>query len=546
MANCNPGTRQYIGARYVPRHMGEWSADTQYSALDVVLYTDGNSYTAKCYPPKGAIPTDDKYWSLSAQFNQQLANIGDKVDRITAFKTPYQYGAKGDGITDDTDAFISMLENGGVILLTCGTFNVSNDLSIESNTTIVGNGGVVALKNTARVIVDTVSNVILDSVNIVGNIDDFSTDPNKSVVTIRSSEFVEVKNCFIKNSRTDGIIVERLSGKAHCKNVKIYNNYIYNAARNGIAIADCINCQVYGNTVDTVVKFVPYCGIDIEPNYPDDAISGVILESNVTKKCAWHAVNFSTLRTGEKISVKCNNHLSIGDAGTGTPVILLYNNHKAEEAITVDSNSGLIDISNFTALSSTGWPIFVKGNKSTNDVVLKFKNGYMETAYPTIQFYPDGENEQGGIEIGGEWKNSNSVLQFRSMANAVYKNIRLEANVNITKDGTIGEGSDIRAVYPYNMVDYDVNTLVFNGENGEVQNQYGDNLKIEKSGTGDYKLTGGVRGYVVSAYADVFINSQDNGRITLTNKEGEKIDATIMIIAAIPATVGIIKMDRKL
>lgn len=81
MTNCNPGTRQYIGARYVPRHMGEWSANTQYSAMDVVLYTDGNSYTAKCYPPKGTVPTDTKYWALSAQFNQQLANVETTVDQ---------------------------------------------------------------------------------------------------------------------------------------------------------------------------------------------------------------------------------------------------------------------------------------------------------------------------------------------------------------------------------------------------------------------------------------------------------------------------------
>lgn len=81
MTNCNQGTRQYVGARYVPRHMGEWSADTQYSAMDVVLYTDGNSYTAKCYPPKGTDPTDTKYWALSAQFNQQLANVKTTVDQ---------------------------------------------------------------------------------------------------------------------------------------------------------------------------------------------------------------------------------------------------------------------------------------------------------------------------------------------------------------------------------------------------------------------------------------------------------------------------------
>ena len=75
-------TTQYIGARYVPRHMGEWNINTQYGALDVVLYTDGNSYTAKCFPPKGTPPTNDQYWALSAQFNQQLAALDDQVKKI--------------------------------------------------------------------------------------------------------------------------------------------------------------------------------------------------------------------------------------------------------------------------------------------------------------------------------------------------------------------------------------------------------------------------------------------------------------------------------
>lgn len=74
-------TRQYIGARYVPLHRGEWDAQTQYSSLDVVLYTDGNSYTAKCAPPKGTVPTNEQYWALSARFNQQLAAVEDKVSK---------------------------------------------------------------------------------------------------------------------------------------------------------------------------------------------------------------------------------------------------------------------------------------------------------------------------------------------------------------------------------------------------------------------------------------------------------------------------------
>lgn len=79
-------TRQYIGARYVPLHRGEWGAQTQYEPLDVVMYTDGNSYTAKCTPPKGTVPTNEEYWALSAQFNQQLASLTDDISRLEKYE----------------------------------------------------------------------------------------------------------------------------------------------------------------------------------------------------------------------------------------------------------------------------------------------------------------------------------------------------------------------------------------------------------------------------------------------------------------------------
>lgn len=127
-------TTQYIGARYVPRHMGEWDSNTQYSSLDVVLYTDGNSYTAKCFPPKGTLPTNDQYWALSAQFNQQLAALDGKVqnaenDIIKLFgrscASVKDYGAVGDGVTDDSAAFIEAVTNNKAVYVPTGKYKVN-------------------------------------------------------------------------------------------------------------------------------------------------------------------------------------------------------------------------------------------------------------------------------------------------------------------------------------------------------------------------------------------------------------------------------------
>ena len=42
--------RQYVGARYVPKIMGEWNKALQYEALSVVTYM-GNSFTSKVPVP---------------------------------------------------------------------------------------------------------------------------------------------------------------------------------------------------------------------------------------------------------------------------------------------------------------------------------------------------------------------------------------------------------------------------------------------------------------------------------------------------------------
>lgn len=46
--------RQYVGARYVPKIMGEWNKALQYEALSIVTYM-GNSFTSKVPVPANSI-----------------------------------------------------------------------------------------------------------------------------------------------------------------------------------------------------------------------------------------------------------------------------------------------------------------------------------------------------------------------------------------------------------------------------------------------------------------------------------------------------------
>ena len=87
------GTRQYIGARYVPifgRKDEEsiiWDNSAPYEPLTIVLY-QGNSYTSRQYVPTGVEITNTQFWANTGNYNAQVEQYRQEVAsfdaRITA------------------------------------------------------------------------------------------------------------------------------------------------------------------------------------------------------------------------------------------------------------------------------------------------------------------------------------------------------------------------------------------------------------------------------------------------------------------------------
>lgn len=63
--------RQYVGARYVPKIMGEWNKTLQYEALCVVTYM-GNSFTSKKPVPANVEIDNTDYWVNTGNYNAQV------------------------------------------------------------------------------------------------------------------------------------------------------------------------------------------------------------------------------------------------------------------------------------------------------------------------------------------------------------------------------------------------------------------------------------------------------------------------------------------
>lgn len=63
--------RQYVGARYVPKVMGEWNKALQYEALSIVTYS-GNSFTSKVPVPANIDISNKNYWVNTGNYNAQV------------------------------------------------------------------------------------------------------------------------------------------------------------------------------------------------------------------------------------------------------------------------------------------------------------------------------------------------------------------------------------------------------------------------------------------------------------------------------------------
>lgn len=124
--------KKYIGARYTPKFMGAWDAQTVYAALSVV-YANEQSYVSRKTVPAGTELSNTEYWVKSADWNAQVAEYNRNVENynknvveynknVVAYEqavntfyadTLHSYDTKADMVADQDLKL-------GDTLLTCG------------------------------------------------------------------------------------------------------------------------------------------------------------------------------------------------------------------------------------------------------------------------------------------------------------------------------------------------------------------------------------------------------------------------------------------
>ena len=73
--------RQYIGARYIPRFLGDYDPTTIYEALDVVDNGMGTSYIARKTVPAGTPLTNTEYWFVYGASSGAILDLQTRMMR---------------------------------------------------------------------------------------------------------------------------------------------------------------------------------------------------------------------------------------------------------------------------------------------------------------------------------------------------------------------------------------------------------------------------------------------------------------------------------
>lgn len=73
--------RQYVGARYVPKIMGEWNKSLQYEAMSIVTHL-GNSFTSKVPVPANIDITNTHYWVNTGNYNAQVEGYRKETENV--------------------------------------------------------------------------------------------------------------------------------------------------------------------------------------------------------------------------------------------------------------------------------------------------------------------------------------------------------------------------------------------------------------------------------------------------------------------------------
>jgi parallel beta-helix repeat protein len=272
------------------------------------------------------------YRALADESNARLWDLRRIWERLP-YTLVTDYGAKGDGTSDDTAAVqaAATAAEGGCLMFPEGTYIIdpTSPILIPNSTRVTGCGATLKMKDSIATTsanyrlfycaTSGAENIEVDHLSFDGNRDGGNHGAGERVIGIWFTDCsnVHIHDCLFDNFRSEGVYFGRLSTASEYISVKDCHfsdcgffeaGDTNTAARQGLAVISCEHGVFTGNTFDTICQL----GIDLETNAATDYFRYCVISNNTFHDC------------GGLVGCSCDadglgyGNVISGNVGTGT------------------------------------------------------------------------------------------------------------------------------------------------------------------------------------------------------------------------------------
>lgn len=304
-------------------------------ALRSIAGNSGRDYIlAKFHTSDGDGGGGNFYWESGAAPGTYVDNNGTIivptggdgsaawVREYSGAASPKWFGAKGDGVSDDTDILKTALSVCGKVSCPPGTYMIRGSTNgrgvlMPSNSHLIFEPGAVfkviptSASNYSIIEVRETENVIIDNPVVIGDRYEHIGVSGETGMGIR---LLSCKNVTINNARAsqcwgDGVYVGRLDISSYCENITINTLVCDDNRRQGVSIISVKGLRGTNWTLKNTNGTAPQAGIDFEPNNADEVLQDIEIDGLITANNAGSGILALLYNLGatDPLSVKITN-----------------------------------------------------------------------------------------------------------------------------------------------------------------------------------------------------------------------------------------------